>query len=92
MLQRFQDTHDEMERTNAMQIRVRILRFGDELSIGIKLSKEHFEQTLQDIDAYEKYCAEHPEFKNNITAQNATLIKERYEEGLRDPSIFLTTH
>lgn len=92
MIQRFRDNEDQAEKKNAIQVRVRILRFGDEISHGVKLSKEHFEQIIQDIDTYEDYCERHPEFENSITIQNAHLIKKKYEEGLDDPSIFLTTH
>lgn len=91
MIQRFRNNEDQAEKTNAIQVRVRILRFGDEISHGVKLSKEHFEQIIQDIDTYEDYCERHPEFENSITVQNVHLIKKKYEEGLSDPSIFLTT-
>lgn len=68
----------------AITARVRILRFGDEVSRGIKHSKENFEQVLSDIDMYEKYCASHPKFKNNQTVMTTKVIKETYEMRLKN--------
>lgn len=42
--------------------RYRILRFDDEIRHKIRHSKEHFDQILEDIDKYEKYCRENPDF------------------------------
>lgn len=68
----------------AITARVRILRFGDEVSRGIKHSEENFEQVLSDIDMYEKYCASHPKFKNNQTVMTTKVIKETYEMRLKN--------
>lgn len=70
------------ERDQAVLARVRILRFGDEVSRGMKHSEENFEQVLSDIDAYEHYCQIHPEFRNNQTVTTTKLIKENYKERL----------
>lgn len=86
---------DELKRQNdlinhaigedrAITARVRILRFGDEVSRGIKHSEENFEQVLSDIDMYEKYCASHPKFKNNQTVMTTKVIKETYEMRLKN--------
>ena len=68
----------------AITSRVRILRFGDEVSQGIKHSEENFEQVLSDIDQYEKYCRSHPEFENNKTVVTTKLIKDTYEKRLKN--------
>lgn len=70
------------EKDQAVLARVRILRFGDEISREIKHSKENFEQVLSDIDDYEHYCNAHPEFKNNQTVETTKLIKENYKKRL----------
>lgn len=86
---------DELKRQNdminhtigedrAITARVRILRFGDEVSRGIKHSEENFEQVLSDIDMYEKYCVSHPKFKNNQTVMTTKVIKETYEMRLKN--------
>ena len=75
-------SHD-IKRTAVVQSRVRILRFGDEVIHGTKHSQDHFQQTLKDVSLYEAYCADHPEFKNEITVSTIALIKETYAERLR---------
>lgn len=75
--------------TNAVNCRIRILRFGDEILHHVKHTKEHYEQTLLDIEKYEAYCEAHPNFKNQITVMNAHIIKESYEACLRQDSKFL---
>lgn len=66
--------------------RVRILRFGDEILHDEKHSKEHFDHILQDITEYEKYCHEHPDFKNDMTVITTARIKATYEQCLKEHS------
>ena len=73
----------------AVNARIRILRFGDEILHHINHTKEHYEQTMMDIDLYETYCDEHPDFKNQITIMNIQIIKEQYAKCLRGDSEFL---
>ena len=54
-----------MDKNNAINSRTRIMRFDDELYNNMKHSKEYFNQILDEIDSYEKYCGTHPEFENN---------------------------
>lgn len=74
----------KQDERNAIDCRTRILRFGDEVLYEVKHTKEHFEQILCDIDDYERYCAAHPEFKNNKTVYTTKRIKEVYEKLLKD--------
>lgn len=67
---------------NAVSSRVRILRFMDEIMEGRKHSKDSFDQVLHDIDEYEDYCGEHPDFKNNQTVSTVSYIKRNYDERL----------
>lgn len=62
--------------------RIRILRFGDECQHNVLHSREHFEQIIEDVDSYETYCLEHPDFKNNKAALTIHLIKETYQRRL----------
>lgn len=66
----------------AKHSRIRILRFGDECSHDVRHSREHFEQVIEDVDAYETYCADHPDFKNNKAVLTIKLIKETYQRRL----------
>lgn len=79
---------EETKEQQAINARVRILRFGDELRLNIKHTKEHFEQTLKDIDFYNNYCDLHKDFKNSITVITTEHIQETYRE-CRDKNSFL---
>jgi hypothetical protein len=67
---------------DAKNARIRILRFGDECQHNVRHSREHFEQVIEDVDSYETYCLEHPEFKNNKAVLTIQLIKETYQQRL----------
>lgn len=67
---------------NAINCRVRILRFADDLQEGRKCSKDTYDQCLSDIDYYEKFCGLNPSFKNNQTASTVDYIKRVYQERL----------
>lgn len=73
---------------NAINCRVRILRFADELRRKVRHSQESFDQVFDDIDVYEKYCEEHPEFKNNKTITAKERIKAVYD-GCMEQNDFL---
>lgn len=72
---------NDCDKREADQCRIRILRFNDELIHGLpKHTKEHFEQTIGDIDIYEKYCETHPGYKNHIADDAINRIKRIYKE------------
>jgi len=62
------------------QARIRILRFYDEICEGKKHSENHFEDILDDIDAYEAYCVTHPNFKNSRGKTAIDYIKTVYRK------------
>lgn len=78
----------EVGENNAVSARYRILRFDDELLHDVKHTKEHFDQILLDIDIYEKYCNDHPEFRNNLAVMAIQHIKDVYQRCSRD-NLFL---
>lgn len=63
---------------NAVECRIRILRFGDEIRRGTKHSLENFNQTNEDIQTYTNYCMCHPEFSNGKTVMTIQKINEVY--------------
>jgi len=73
---------EKADERNAINSRVRILRFADETQDGRRHSKDSFDQCLRDIDDYEDYCVKHPDFKNNQTVQTTAYIKRIYAERL----------
>lgn len=68
---------------DAKQARRRIIDFSDECRRGTRHSEEHFDNVLEDIDAYEKYCAAHPQFENRKAVQSIRFIVEIYDECKR---------
>lgn len=79
----FQKLRSEEKEKDAIDCRTRILRFGDEVFHEARHSKEHFDQILRDITAYEKYCDSHPEFENNQAVLTCARIKEIYQNLLK---------
>lgn len=69
-----------LEESDVVDCRVRILTFADEIRRHIPHSRETFDQILSDIDTYEKYCNQHPDFKNNKTVTAQSIILEVYKE------------
>lgn len=74
------------EEDKAREARKRILNFNDEDMRGLYHSKEHFDEILDDIDAYEKYCNAHPEFPNNKAMLIMENIKELYSLKSKEAS------
>lgn len=60
--------------------RYRIIRFDDEIRHEEKHTKEHFDQILEDIGAYENYCSTHPDYKNNKAVLAIENIKATYKK------------
>jgi hypothetical protein len=69
----------EADRREAILSRTHILRFRDELYNDVKHTSEYFEQTLDDIEVYERFCNDHPDFANGRTKAAAKYIREEYE-------------
>ena len=63
----------------ATTCRYRILRFNDEMLHEEKHSKEHFDQILEDISRYERFCNTHPEYENNKAVLAVKNIKRVYQ-------------
>ncbi len=77
-----------LERSDAVDCRVRILTFADEIRRKERHSKETFDQVLSDIDTYERYCDEHPDFMNHKTVAAKAKILDVYSECI-DKNDFL---
>lgn len=78
-VQRTLDNHiKEDEDEKARNQRYRILRFYDEMCEHRRHSESHFEDILDDIDAYEAYCDSHPEFRNSRGHVAMAYIRSTY--------------
>lgn len=76
------DIREEAKEREATNRRTRILEFGDEIVHEVRYSKEHWDQILLDITAYEHYCDEHPHYMNNVAKATITHIKKIYQQCL----------
>lgn len=60
--------------------RSRILHFNTELLRGDKHTREDFIEALAEIDFYERYCREHPDYENNRAVLAIENIERVYKE------------
>lgn len=78
------DSHVTMDdRRTADGHRARILHFNNELLREVDHTEEEFNEVLAEIDAYERYCTEHPEYPNNRAIHAISNIKRVYDERLQ---------
>ena len=69
------------KRNYATTCRYRIIRFNDEiLQKDILHTKEHFDQILDDIDEYEDYCRQDPDYKNSKAVMAINHIRQVYQK------------
>lgn len=78
--------NDRLDESEIKAARMRIQRFADEMYENVRHSKEHFDLILADITAYNNYCDSHPGFVNEKTRVAQWIIKEKYEECMRERS------
>lgn len=79
------DEHIRMDdERNADLHRARILQFNTELLRDIRHTEEDFNETLYNIDCYEKYCTEHPEYQNNRAVHAIKNIDRVYDECMKN--------
>ena len=79
------DEHIRMDdERNADLHRARILQFNTELLRSIRHTEEDFNEILYNIDCYEKYCTEHPEYQNNRAVHAIKNIDRVYDECMKN--------
>ena len=71
------------DRRDADRHRMEILRFNNELLRSIDHTKEEFIEVLAEIDAYERFCEDHPDYPNNRAVLAIENIRENYKERLK---------
>lgn len=71
------------DKRDADSHRVKILQFNNELLRSIDHTKEEFIEVLAEIDAYERFCNDHPDYPNNRAALAIENIRENYRERLK---------
>jgi hypothetical protein len=79
MIQERQDAQDRRDaERDAKKARSEILRFNDEILNGIRHSEKMFDNALDNITTYNRYCKEHPDFINDRTHEAESNIKKIY--------------
>lgn len=79
---RMDEAEEKRNMQEACNARVRILSFGGEVIRGVGHTEEEFNNVLHDMDSYDAYCREHPNFPNNRTVAISKRIKDVYAECL----------
>ncbi len=82
-----EELSEKVDTNQAVLARTHILRFCDEIKNGVHHSDDYFKQTLQDCDTYERFCSDHPEFKNSYTVMAQKHIKATYKRLLEENKI-----
>jgi len=78
------DAHIKLDdERNIKQCRMRILRFNDEILQGKPHTKEHYDEMLDDITDYERYCETHPGYKNSKAGMAIRNIELRYQHHMK---------
>lgn len=80
---------DKLNESEATNCRYHILRFDDEIRHKVKHTEEHFNQIMEDIDDYERYCSGHPNYKNSKTVSAIENTRRTYEKCRRENSFLV---
>lgn len=83
MREEITELRNVVDENEAKACRIRILKFADEVYMEMNHSKDSFDQCLSDVTYYEKFCSDHPDFKNNQTGETIEYIKEVYRERMQ---------
>ena len=73
-----------MAEEHARAARRRILRCSDEIRRKERHSEEYFNDVLDDISHYKKFCDEHPKFENEKAVLAIRLVEKTYEKCISD--------
>ena len=80
---------DKLNESEATDARYHILRFDDEIRHHVKHTEEHFNQIMDDIDEYERYCSAHPNYKNSKAVLAIENTRRTYERCRRENSFLV---
>lgn len=78
------DAHIRVDDERAADMhRSKILRFNNELLRDIPHTREEFIEVLAEIDGYEAFCRDHPDYQNNRAIHAIANIGRTYDERLQ---------
>ena len=82
--QRRLDAHIKVDDERAADMhRAHILQFNNELIRNIPHTREEFIEILAEIDGYERFCREHPDYPNSRAVHAVANISRVYDERLQ---------
>lgn len=76
-----------LDERDAVLARTHILRFSDDIYNGIRHSKEYYDQTLDDLKTYTKYCEKNPGFANGRTEKAGEYIQKEYDRLIEEHNL-----
>jgi hypothetical protein len=71
---------DNLDEEKANTRRYRILRFDDEIRHKVRHTEEHFNQIMEDVDYYERYCKTHQNYENSKAVSAIKNVKQTWEK------------
>lgn len=86
--QRLEKLEHEFNDDRAFRWRQMIINRSERIQDGNLLRKEVWTDTIETIGNYEKYCAKHPEFRNELATVTIEYMREQYKYAL-DHNLFL---
>lgn len=86
-LERHNDEQDQQRlEDQAMSARRKIILAADEICVLPTHTYEWYNQLMQQIDFYERYCEDHPKFPNEQAVTSIEIIKESYAKHKKEDS------
>jgi hypothetical protein len=82
--EKISDIEKRLDKENADDARRNILMFDDELRRSLSHSEESFNQILEDINFYEKYCLDNPRYENSKAVNAIANINKVYQQVKHD--------
>ena len=84
LINRYDSKREELK---TIQSEIILIRANDEiLSTAKHHTKEWFDQLLDDIDNYDRYCQAHPDYRNSVAVSAMNNLKRIYTNCLENNS------
>lgn len=74
----------EFHEDQAKRYRNEMLRFGDEIRMGWKHSRESYENFFDCAKNYNSFCELHPDFRNDMTMIAQEITREDYKKRIEN--------
>lgn len=84
LMKRMDDMEYAEEIRDANDARRRILNFDGELRRNVPHTEEQFNNVLEDIDFYKRYCQDHPKYQNTKAVAAIGHTEEVYADCLKN--------